>query len=155
MQNNTMGEKMKKLHFASLLFVAMSITSLQAEWIDPNSASCTSNGGKFDPSGICEANWHQAKNICSAMDARLPAIGELEKVITDCGGVVNDFENNKNNSSYQSCYQNKGFRDTASRYYWSATTYVRGTSYAWYVYLYHGFSYRSDKSRSYYVRCVR
>jgi len=146
---------MKKLHFASLLLVAMSTTSLYAEWIDPNRASCTSNGGKLAPGGICLADWYQAKNICSAMDARLPSIDELYKAITDCGGVVNDFENNQNDPSYQSCYQNKGFSSTTSNGYWSATTYAGNTGYAWDVYFSYGDDGWSYESNSFYVRCVR
>jgi hypothetical protein len=103
-----MGEKMKKLHFASLLFVAMSITGLQTEWIDSNSASCTSNGGKLSLDDFCEANWYQAKNICSSMDARLLAIDELTEVVTDCGGVVDVYQMNRKKLSISYAMKLKG-----------------------------------------------
>jgi hypothetical protein len=97
------------------------------------------------------ANWKKAKKICQAKGGRLPTIEELRKVVTDCGGVINDYENNRKNSSYQACYKAKGF---TSNGYWSSTTYASDSSYAWLVYFYYGSDYRYDKTAEFYARCV-
>ncbi|CAA6804537.1 MAG: Unknown protein [uncultured Sulfurovum sp.] len=100
----------------------------------------------------CQADWRDAQKICRANGGRLPTIDELKKVVTECGGTMEDFKNNRLNSAYQSCYKNKGF---ASNYYWSSTTYVGYTYYAWNVYFNFGSQSYDVKSDSNYVRCVR
>ena len=40
------------------------------------------------------AKWKKAKEICRAKGGRLPTIEELRKVVTDCGGIVDDYKNN-------------------------------------------------------------
>ncbi len=47
------------------------------------------------------------------------------------------------------------FENTSSDYYWSSTTYASGTSNAWYVAFYTGYTYYNDKTGTVYVRCVR
>ncbi|MGK5092446.1 DUF1566 domain-containing protein [Deltaproteobacteria bacterium TL4] len=47
------------------------------------------------------------------------------------------------------------FLNTKSSYYWSSTTYANDTSYAWYVYFGYGRVNYSNKTSTYYVRCVR
>jgi len=96
---------MKKIIVVSLTSLLLSTSYLSAEWVKPTKSACTSNGGKFAKGGICKAKKEESKKICSAMSGRLPAIEELKKVITSCGGVVDDFDNNFNNSNYQSCYK--------------------------------------------------
>jgi hypothetical protein len=95
--------------------------------------------------------WEKAKELCSANGGRLPTIEELRKVVTDCGGVIDDYENNEN-SNYQACYKAKGF---TSNYYWSSTTHASDSSNAWLVYFYDGYDLRYDKTNEDYVRCVR
>ena len=47
------------------------------------------------------------------------------------------------------------FVNTASNHYWSSTTYVAATTYAWFVNFGYGYVGYNDKAASYYVRCVR
>ena len=50
---------------------------------------------------------------------------------------------------------NSVFVNTTSYYYWSSTTYAGYTAYAWIVGFYYGYTYSSNKTTTYYVRCVR
>ena len=125
----------------------------KSKWISPARKACTKNGGKLKSGGICIADWHSAKRICSAADGRLPSINELKSVVTGCGGEINDYDNNKNDSSYQSCYKQKGF--SASDDYWSSSVYVSDSKSAWFVYFEYGRTSNYYKTNEYYVRCVR
>ena len=134
----------------------MSRLGIKSKWIDPSRSICESNGGKI-VNGVCRANCYNAKKICSESDGRLPSIGELKRVVTNCGGEMRDdtpaeWSRNKNNSNYQSCYKRKGF---VSGYYWSSTTVVGYEDSAWYVSFGGGGDYWDGKSDSNYVRCVR
>jgi len=122
-------------------------------WITPSDKTCKANGGKIDGNGICEAHWMEAKDICRASGGRLPDRYELKKVIVDCGGTANDFDNNKANSAYKSCYKRKGF--SSSYYYWSSSTFLGDENDAWIVYFHNGDVYKGHKDTNYYVRCVR
>ena len=124
-------------------------TSLK--WITPSNKTCMSYGGKIKK-GVCEASWSTAKDICSASSGRLPSIYELKKVVVDCGGTIDDFDNNEKNFVYQNCYKQKGFK---SLFYWSSATYASNTSLAWGVYFGHGDTYGNRKSDNFNVRCVR
>ena len=122
-------------------------------WVTPSDKTCKANGGKIDEDGICEAKWMEAKDICRASDGRLPDRYELKKVIVDCGGIANDYDNNKANSAYQSCYKRKGF--SSSNNYWSSSTF-KGYEYAaWVIYFGNGDVGGDSKDYNDYVRCVR
>lgn len=129
------------------------ISKPKSKWISPARRACTKNGGKLESGGICAADWQSAKRICRAAGGRLPNIDELKSVITNCGGEVDDYDNNKNDSSYQACYKQKGF--SASDYYWSSSSYVSATKCAWIVKFKNGRTYYDSESTEYYVRCVR
>ncbi|MDD3466275.1 MAG: DUF1566 domain-containing protein [Campylobacterales bacterium] len=92
-------------------------------------------------------SWEYAKGYCQNLslggkkDWRLPNIYELS-TITD-------------NTKSEKPYIIDGFENTASGYYWSSTTYVAGTTYAWNVNFDGGFVLDVGKTYSYYVRCVR
>jgi len=124
-------------------------TSLK--WITPSKKTCNSYGAKIED-GVCTANWLTAKDICSASSGRLPSVYELKKVVVDCGGTINDTDNNQKNSLYYDCYKQEGF---TSGNYWSSTTLASLTNYAWYVYFYTGYTYSHYKSYGANVRCVR
>ena len=143
---------MNKLLLLASISLVFGTTYASADWINPPRKACTKNGGHLAQGGVCEANWSSAKRICRVAGGRLPTINELRKVITSCGGEVNDNSNNKNDPSYQSCYANRGF--SSSGYYWSSTTLASDSSYAWIVYFKSG-NDNVDKSDSYFVRCVR
>lgn len=120
-----------------------------SKWLKPSSSTCTQNGGKM-VDGVCKANWENAKKICRASGASLPSIDDLRKVVTDCGGVIDDYVNNENNSNYQTCYKQKGF---TSNYYWSSTK--KGSSSAGLVNFDNGNDIRYVKTRNIYALCVR
>jgi len=139
-----------KITLASVLLASWAFAA--PKWIDPPRKNCTSNGGKLATGGVCEANWANAGAICSSLGARLPTIDELRKEVENCGGVIDDYGNNKNDPAYQSCYKNKGF---VSNYYWSCTTSASNSDYAWYVVFSYGNDLADYKTDSNYVRCVR
>jgi len=127
-----------------------------SKWLKPSDGVCKANGGKLYK-GVCQANWENAKKICSASGGKLPSRADLKKVVVDCGGIVNsnffgkDAEKNRKNSSYQSCYKQKGFSD--NDWYW--TREAKDSSSAWLV----GFNNGDDdwhlKSNYNYALCVR
>ena len=125
---------------------------LESNWINPIRRACTKNGGKLK-GGICEANWRSAKRICSVVGGMLPNINELTSVVDDCGGEVNDYTNNENDSAYQTCYKQKGF--SSSDYYWSSSVYASNTKVAWFVGFLNGRMDYGSKINEFYVRCVR
>ena len=71
-------------------------------------------------------------------DWRLPSVKELLTLIND----------KKHDPSCD-------LEDTIPSYYWSSTTNVHGTDYAWYVYFSIGYSSYDSKTSKNYVRCVR
>jgi putative membrane protein insertion efficiency factor len=105
---------------------------------------------------ITKANWDArnyndtsgdtATTYCSNLtlggysDWRLPASTELEGIV-DYGRV---------NPSISPVFQNTG-----SDYYWSSTTNVDDSHYAWYVYFRYGHIHNGNKDDSRCVRCVR
>ena len=120
-----------------------------SKWLKPNSSVCKANGGKIYK-GVCQANWENSKKICLASGGSLPSIDDLRKVVTDCGGVIDDYENNRNNFNYQSCYKQRGF---TSSFYWSSTE--GDSSYAWSVNFGDGHDFWRNKASNGYALCVR
>ena len=123
----------------------------KSKWISPTQKVCKANGGKMN-GYTCTANWSDAKDICSASGGSLPSIEVLKKVVIDCGGTINDDDNNEVDAVYQDCYKNKGFIST---YYWSSTTHASYTNNAWDVYFSDGYMSYNPKSSKFNVRCVR
>jgi len=129
-----------------------------SKWITPTNSACKANGGKI-VKGVCQANWKNAKKICSQSGGQLPSREDLKQVVVDCGGIVNsnlfgkDAEKNRKNSSYQSCYKGKGF--DSNYYYWSSTSNSNSNELAWVVNFRYGTQDSSYKSHNNYVRCVR
>ncbi len=93
--------------------------------------------------------WANALSYCEGLnlgehsDWRLPNIKELESITDD--------------TQYSPAIDTTYFPNTNEDYYWSSTTYAKVTRNAWYVYFTSGdVTYiGSDKSYSFYVRCVR
>ena len=146
-----MQKTLLKISLATM--IASSALLAAPKWIDPPRKNCTSNGGKLAGGGICEANWDDATVICASLGAKLPTIEQLGKEVENCGGVVGDRDNNKNDPAYQSCHKNKGFNPDGV--YWSSTARASDTSYARYVNFYYGNGDWYDKIGDFYVRCVR
>lgn len=87
---------------------SLPITTSNSKWITPSDNICRSNGGKVYDDG-CRATWKEANKICGVSGGRLPTIDELKKVVTDCGGKIDEYAKNEDNLEYQSCYKSKGF----------------------------------------------
>ena len=91
--------------------------------------------------------WEAALSGCESFsyagysDWRLPNVRELESIV-DAGE-----QNPAINTTY--------FLNTESSQYWTSTTYVPDTSYAWLVYFYNGGVNVYYKSYNFYVRPVR
>ncbi len=94
------------------------------------------NGNKSD--------WQDAVNYCSSLNLRdfsdwhLPTRQELQTIV-DYG-------------KYNPAIDTKYFPDTVSGGYWSSSTYKE---YAWLVNFSYGYVPSYNKSKTYYVRCVR
>jgi len=124
----------------------------KSEWISPTQKNCKANGGKMD-GYICSATWSNAKDICRASGGKLASIDELKKVVTDCGGIIDDSSNNSKDFVYQDCYKRKGF--SRSNNYWSSRTVKGYENLTWIVYFDDGIVVGDYKSNNDYVRCVR
>ena len=126
----------------------------KSKWITPTQKVCKANGGKMK-GYICQATWSNAKDICRASGGRLATIDELKKVVTDCGGTIDD-NNNKADAIYQDCFKEKGFSSDYHSY-WSSTTSTSAsfTNGAWLVCFTSGNTFLNYKSGDNDVRCVR
>jgi len=131
------------------------------KWLDVSRGTCERYGGKMDE-GVCMADWYESNKICSAMSARLPSVNELNAVTKTCGGIPVRFDSddhnsirdkNTDNSSYQSCYERKGFRYYYA--YWSSTSSSGYTTLAWIVRFSHGLVFDHYKDNHFSLRCVR
>ena len=151
-----------KLKFVLVLLVVIggcsspqkSINIYKIEWITPSSSVCKSNGGKVDSRG-CKATWENAKNICSASGGSLPNKDTLIRVISECHGTVNDYENNERNSFYQDCYKKKGFNNSLNYWSYIYPGFLRRVKYTFRIYFYFGSINLSSKGNLNYIRCVR
>ena len=91
--------------------------------------------------------WDAAITYCSGNAAGLPGTGWRLPTDFELTTIV-DY-----GRSYPAI--DPVFIGTQSSYYWSSTTYVNDSTYAWYVNFYYGVVRYNGKTISYYVRCVR
>jgi len=90
--------------------------------------------------------WSEAKRYCQALnygghsDWYLPNISELESLV---------------NTKKSDPAIKGNFKNIISSYYWSSSSVVSYSSYAWYVSFLYGNSDYDGKTSSYYVRCAR
>jgi len=112
--------------------------------------------------------WTKAKELCLASGGRLPTIEELKKIVINCGGEMNghlgdynyytyrkaELKRNINNTSYQSCYKQKGFY---SGQYWSSTLKYDVSPYAWCLNFYYGHDNwnNNDLTNTNHIRCIK
>ena len=137
----------------TICILLLSSTILEAQWITPTKDICIKHGGKISIDNLCIASWQKSKLICKAEDARLASFEELEKVMLDCNGKLNDYKNNRANSSYQKCYKSKGF--SKLEYYWSATPIGNRSRDAWFIDFSNGGKNYLSKDNEYSVQCIR
>jgi hypothetical protein len=91
------------------------------------------------------ATWSDAIEYCEALSLngkgwRLPNINELESLVDD----------SRYNPSIDAIFEN-----TYSNRYWSSTSNVNNSDYAWFISFNDGNQNGSNKTYYYYVRCVR
>ena len=98
-----------------------------SHWVTPSKYVCKKNNGLFTSDyytkqDICISSLNDAQKICLDSAARLPIIDELKEIIIGCGAiifeVIDDFQANRTNETYKSCYKNLGFTNST---YWSST----------------------------------
>ena len=134
------------------------------KWVKPSRSVCEGNGGtyvKYSDYNECTANWENGESICIANGDILPDIGTLKAVVTDCGGETeednyDEWQRNKNNESYQACYDEKGFSSEHFSFYWWSKTQETGSSRMLVI----NFAYGIETAFSNYettlnVRCIR
>ena len=97
---------------------------------------------KIEPQSL---KWIEAIAYCENLtlgnytDWRLPNIKELTSLVDD----------SKVNPAIYSIFRQRGYK------YWSSTTYVKSTRYAWFIRFFNGSHHTNDKNTTHYVRCVR
>lgn len=109
-------------------------TKLGLIWQDNSAAKSTTK------------SWKDAKRYCSNLtyggkSMRLPTYDELLSIV--------DYE--RFGPAIMPSFKNVGWSD----YYWSASSYVPDTKYAWTVDFDHGYMRSNNKTYEFYVRCVR
>ena len=127
-----------------------------SKWLKPTDSICKANGGKIYKA-VCQANWKNATKICSQNGGRLPSREDFHNVITACGGIANansdEWDKNAKNSSYESCYKQKGFSN--NDWYWTRESHEEFSSYAWLVDFYNGNDLWDNKTNTNSALCVR
>ncbi|OQX76311.1 MAG: hypothetical protein B6D54_04180 [Epsilonproteobacteria bacterium 4484_65] len=141
---------MKKIILGTVL--VFSIVASAGEWISPSSEVCSKNGGELSRSGVCYANFNDAKRICSNTDATLPTLDDLRGLLASCGGKFDDYNMHKDDPAFQSCSKKNGF--DISRHYWSSTN-SKIDGYAMGVRFVNGYEYDKKKDGTLSVQCVK
>jgi hypothetical protein len=91
-------------------------------------------------------SWSDSKEYCQNLilegqsDWRLPTIKELQSIV-DIKKIYPAIKDD--------------FKNVASGSYWSSSEFVSNTSRAWHVVFHTGSTSYRDKTKKYYVRCVR
>jgi len=135
---------MKKLFFFLALALIFSNTIDAAKTVAIKTALGTLEWQTGEPGKM---KWDAAKEYCGRLtlegknDWRLPNIRQLKTMIRQSRTVPKDAKN--------------AFPDAHSAYYWSSTSNVNDSLYAWGVYFSPGYAANDNKDNSNYVRCVR
>lgn len=125
------------------------------KWVTPSKSVCESNGGDGHSyeENQCLSYWKNAEKICTKSSARLPTINELRAVVTNCGGIIDDFQNT-NNTAYTTCYRKEGFADLLT--YLSSSNSLNDNDSVMSISFTYGFEYTEKKVDELgYVRCVK
>ncbi len=127
--------------FSMPLFAAFTSTTVQGDVI----VTDTETGLIWQKTYVSGTNWRQALSYCESLtyagysDWRLPNKNELASLI-----------------NYEKYSPASDFPDMPSNnYFWSSSTYVSSTGYAWIVSFSLGYVNIDGKTSYYYVRCVR
>jgi len=131
-----------------LITIGLSI-SLLADFSRNNDTKIVTDnetGLQWQDNESVSMTWQEGINYCEALtlgsydDWRLPNRNELDS-------IVDDTKYNPSTSPVFQSFESNG--------YWSSTTYASISYYAWVVNFRNGRQYDSNKSLSFYVRCVR
>jgi len=128
---------------------------VKSKWISPKESFCKTKAGTVSTDGLCKTDAKNAQLMCKAMGGRLPTKEELKRVLNDCEGVVDAYNENIKNTLYQSCYKNKGFSPSYYSYYWTSSTVLGRKDYVWVVNFDHGRINGRNKTKQSFVRCMR
>lgn len=144
-----------------------------------SSGSCTTmeDGNMWSPMTSSTMDWDSAVSYCNNLTAcgysdwHLPTISELRTLIQNCSETVTGGSCEVTDEclalSSSSCFDwdvcqgcDSDFSGKYSKLgdtcdFWSSSTYVGNTYYAWYVNFNDGYVFNYLKTNSYYVRCVR
>ncbi len=107
--------------------------------------------------GPKELSWNDAVDRCNAStkggypDWRLPNMRELHSLIN----LQYKDPALSNAAGTGQASGDDPFYNMQNSYYWSATTYAPGSTFAWYVAFHDGYVFNDNKSNDNYVRCVR
>ena len=139
---------LKSIFFGISLLIIPSL--LQAKPFTDNGDSTVTDqktGLVWQQSTGSTYTWESALSYCESLtlgsksDWRLPNVKELGSIVY--------------HSLSSPTIDSTAFPSTLSLYYWSSTTSLHQTSYAWSVYFGAGSVYNKNKSNNNYVRCVR
>ncbi len=125
---------------------------INTEWIELSKKECIDAGGEMY-NGVCLANWSVATKICSVAGGRLATRYELKNSIIQCGGMIDEYNQNIKSESYQQCCKKDGFSPMYD--YWSSTSCRTNSEDAWVAYIGSGDVYNYNKDGKSYVRCIK
>lgn len=143
--DNYYREKTREFYVVCVSGVKMPEASFDAQ---ENVVVDETTGLMWQKSYVSDKTWVQALEYCKKLgedkyagfdDWRLPNKNELASLLNL----------DKNTAPYSN------FPDTPSEYFWSSSTLVDNTNYAWAVGFSYGYVNYYGKTSSYYVRCVR
>lgn len=98
------------------VYVSSHSSASSSRFHKPSKSACENGGGEWlADDDECGATWEEAKNICT-----LPTQLQWGEVITDCGGVVNDYWSNQDNPAYFDCIARQGYLLNG---YWTSEEY--------------------------------
>lgn len=140
--NESYTEEMTRLNDAmqdALEARRLALAASSTSFIKPSQEKCENNGGTW-AYGECTAAWYRAADICI-----LPSKGQLEALITGCGGVLGSGPDDNVNR----CLWSLGY---PSDTYWSSTEAENNS--AWRVSFFYLFSGMETQMSHRTIRCA-
>ncbi len=153
------------------LMILAALFALVACGGDDNNDSWTTYAGlEWSPLSEKAMIWQEAVDYCEAMDARLPTIDELRKIMINCPGSAygGPCQVSDPDCLAFSCQVNEDCRcDGSAESYsalgdakdyisiWSSSSHAYNTNLVWLVGFYYGNVFNSNKYSYYPARCVR
>ena len=131
------------------VFLFSNTALMAGDFVDNGDGTVTDNNTKlmWQQGENGDMNWEAALTCCENLelaeydDWRLPNVKELVSITEE--------------TIYNPAIDTRYFSGTYSTNYWSSSTDVSNTSYAWFLFSFSGYVSYHPKTVSYYVRCVR